>query len=96
MAAQRLGADEDFQGVDPGVSEPIPMPDIFATGATVQYHPEFIRCVYWVEQPLTFGAGGLSPLERIVVAKLVVPRHSWEVAVEEHQRMRRERVRTVS
>ena len=93
---QRLGADLGSSGNDVSISEPIPLPDIFATGATVNYHPEFIRCIYWVEQPLSFGAGGLCPIERIAVAKLVMPRHSWELAVAQHQSDRTNRRRKAS
>lgn len=59
----------------PPLVEPVPIQDTFATGRSVQWAPEFVRIVYWAEQPLMLGGNEpLDAVERQVVGKIIMPR----------------------
>ena len=55
------------------LSEPVPLLDIFATGRDVFMFGDFVRIVFWSEQPML----GSDVVERVAVAKIVVPRATW-------------------
>ena len=64
-------------GFESGIplTEPVPIADTFATGRTIQWATDFVRIVYWSEQPLCFGGPEpLAPVERTVVGKIIMPR----------------------
>jgi hypothetical protein len=69
----------DARGGAIPLSEPIPITDIFATGVDIDEQPEYTRLIYWAEHPMLYGAeGGLRPIERLVVAKIIMPRATWD------------------
>jgi hypothetical protein len=55
--------------------EPVPIQDVFATGRSVQWAQDFVRIIYWSEQPLCIGGPEpLAPIERQVCGKIIMPR----------------------
>lgn len=56
----------------PPLSEPIIVPDVFSTGADLEITRHYVRIVHWVEFP---ADEGVQPVERRIVARIVVPTH---------------------
>jgi hypothetical protein len=60
------------------LTEPVPIPDTFATGRQFTVFPDFVRVTFWSEHPLEVGGEpGICPLERQVVAKIILPVRVW-------------------
>jgi hypothetical protein len=72
--------DTDGGDFDPPIVENMAAPDIFATGIEWTFHADFVRITFWSEHPLGFGANSLEPVERHVVANVVMPTASFERA----------------
>lgn len=60
------------------LSEPVQITDTFATGVDIDEQPEFTRLIYWSEQPMLYGGTETPTIERVVVAKIVFTRATWD------------------